>query len=173
VRIYDGSPRQDFEEVFRAIGAVLDERGYREVLLTEVPDGFLVQGLRATRDDDAGWSDRIGHLAKETLTFSDEEISRYMDEAIARRGSGGSAAAPDSASTYYEQALRVIGQYLDEQHPRDVFFLEQEGSFVVRLLMSDQAGTRHRLSEFTRDDILEMVAQAPQKRRQSRLGANR
>src|SRR5690349_17504439 len=45
LRIYDGSPRQDFEEVFRAIGAVLDERGYREVLIDEVPDGFIVQGL--------------------------------------------------------------------------------------------------------------------------------
>ena len=33
MRIYEGSPRQDFEEVFRAIGAVLDDRGYREVLV--------------------------------------------------------------------------------------------------------------------------------------------
>ena len=163
MRIYDGSPRQDFEEVFRAIGAVLDDRGYREILLTEVPDGFLIQGLRAADAASSSWSDAVGHLAKETITFSDEEIARYMDEAIARRGQGRPAAA-NLASHYYEQALRVIGRYLDEQRPRDVFFLEQDGSFVVRLLGNEQTGTRHRLAEFTRDDIVEMIGQAPGQR---------
>jgi len=45
MRIYEGSPRQDFEEVFRSIGAFLDQRGMREVLLVEAPDGFIVQGI--------------------------------------------------------------------------------------------------------------------------------
>ena len=47
MRIYDGSPRQDFEEVFRSIGAFLDSRGMRDILMVEVPDGFVVQGLVA------------------------------------------------------------------------------------------------------------------------------
>ena len=33
MRIYEGSPRQDFEEVFRSIGAFLDQRGMKDVLL--------------------------------------------------------------------------------------------------------------------------------------------
>ena len=45
MRIYEGSPRQDFEEVFRSIGAYLDRRGMKEILLAEAPDGFIVQGL--------------------------------------------------------------------------------------------------------------------------------
>ena len=45
MRIYEGSPRQDFEEVFRSIGAHLDAVGMRDVLLIEVEDGFIVQGL--------------------------------------------------------------------------------------------------------------------------------
>ena len=48
MRIYEGSPRQDFEEVFRSIGAFLDQRGMRDVLLLEAPDGFIVQGLVAS-----------------------------------------------------------------------------------------------------------------------------
>jgi hypothetical protein len=44
MRIYEGSPRQDFEEVFRSIGAFLDQRGMKDVLLVEAPDGFIVQG---------------------------------------------------------------------------------------------------------------------------------
>ena len=165
MRIYDGSPRQDFEEVFRAIGAVLDDRGYREILIDEVPDGFIVQGLRLDRVE-GGWADAIGHLKKETLTFFDDEIGRYMDEALARRGRGAPKAAALSAH-YYEQALRVLGRYLDERHPRDVMFFEQEGGFVVRLLVQDQAGSRHELVEFTRDDIAELMDQAPGLRGQS------
>jgi hypothetical protein len=163
LRIYDGSPRQDFEEVFRAIGAVLDDRGYREILVNEVPDGFIVQGLRLDRVEGTTWSEAVGHLSKETLTFSDDEISRYMDEAVARRGKRRPTATQPSAH-YYEQALRVIGRYLDEQHPRDVHFFEQEGGFVVRMLMTDQYGSRHVLAEFTRDDVNELINQGPGRR---------
>ena len=67
MRIYDGSPRQDFEEVLRSIGSFLDARGMRDILLAEVPDGFIVQGLvvaggsagaawLATRGAAAGWA---------------------------------------------------------------------------------------------------------------------
>ena len=73
-----------------------------------------------------------------------------MEEASARRGSGASAA---SSAGHYETAFRVIGRYMDDQKPRDVFFFEQDGAFVLRLLMSGQAGSRHELAEFTRDDI--------------------
>ena len=49
MRIYEGSARQDFEEVFRSIGAFLDQRGMKDVLLLEAPDGFIVQGLVIVR----------------------------------------------------------------------------------------------------------------------------
>ena len=62
---------------------------------------------------------------------------------------------------FYETAFRVLGRYMDEQKPRDVFFFEQDGAFVVRLLMGGQTGSRHVLAEFTRDDITEMVTRGP------------
>jgi hypothetical protein len=160
MRIYEGSPRQDFEEVFRSIGAFLDQRGMREILLVEAPDGFIVQGLVTAGGDGGTWSESMGQQTKETLTFLDDDIARFMEEAIARRGQD-----PDEVSAtpagYYEQALRVIGRYMDEQKPRDTFFFEQDGSFVVRLLTSAPTGGRHVLAEFTRDDIEQMVGQAP------------
>ena len=58
MRIYEGSPRQDFEEVLRSIGSFLDQRGMREILFVEVPDGFVVQGLAPVADGAGGWSDR-------------------------------------------------------------------------------------------------------------------
>ena len=158
MRIYDGSPRQDYEEVLRSIGAFLDQREMREILLTEAPDGFIVQGLVSSGGAAGTWSESVGTQTKETLTFLDDDIARFMEEAGARRGSGASAA---SATGHYETAFRVIGRYMDDQKPRDVFFFEQDGAFVLRLLMSGQSGSRHELAEFTREDIADLVARGP------------
>ena len=158
MRIYEGSPRQDFEEVFRSIGAFLDQRGMKDVLLLEAPDGFIVQGLVVAGGSTGTWSDTIGTQTKETLTFLDDDIARFMEEAGARRGNPGQAPHPTGP---YEAAFRVIGRYMDDQKPRDVFFFEQDGAFVLRLLMSGQAGARHELAEFTRDDIADMIARGP------------
>jgi hypothetical protein len=155
MRIYEGSPRQDFEEVFRSIGAFLDTRGSRDILLLEIPDGFVVQGLVAAGAAGGAWSDAVGTLSKETLTFLDEDIAKFMEEAASRRGAAATAAG------MHEQALRVIGRWVDEQHPRDVFLFEQEGSYVVRLLVSGQAGGHHQIAEFTRDDLTQLVSKAP------------
>jgi hypothetical protein len=160
MRIYEGSPRQDFEEVFRSIGAFLDQRGMKDVLLVEAPDGFIVQGLVISGASAAGaWSESIGSQVKETLTFLDDDIARFMEEAAARRGR--SNPTPGHEAGYYETAFRVLGRYMDDQKPRDVFFFEQDGAFVVRLLLSGQAGSQHQLAEFTRDDIAQMVDQGP------------
>ena len=60
-----------------------------------------------------------------------------------------------------QQVNRVLGRYMDQQKPRDTFFFEQDGAFVVRLLMAGPTGSRHVLSEFTREDIDAMIAQGP------------
>jgi hypothetical protein len=160
MRIYEGSPRQDYEEVLRSIGAYLDGRGMHEILLAEAPDGFIVQGLVAVEVQTAAWSEAAGRQSKETLTFLDEDIARFMEEAIARRRAGGPQ--PDfTAAGYYERSLRVLGRYVDQQKPRDIFFLEQDGAFVIRLLMAGQAGARHVLAEFTREEIEAMIQQGP------------
>lgn len=162
MRIYEGSPRQDFEEVFRSIGAFLDQRGMKDVLLVEAPDGFIVQGLVVSGANTGTWSESVGTQVKETLTFLDDDIARFMDEAAARRGR--TPPPPTHQAGFYETAFRVLGRYMDEQKPRDVFFFEQEGAFVVRLLLSGQAGSKHELAEFTREDITNMVSSGPRLR---------
>ena len=159
MRIYEGSPRQDFEEVFRSIGAFLDQRGMKDVLLVEAPDGFIVQGIVVSGQSTGAWSDSMGSQVKETLTFLDDDIARFMEEAAARRGR--TPPPPAHEAGYYETAFRVLGRYMDEQKPRDVFFFEQDGAFVVRLFMGGQQGGNHVLAEFTRDDIASLVSQGP------------
>ena len=168
MRIYEGSPRQDFEEVFRSIGAFLDQRRMTEVLLVEAPDGFIVQGIVVSGAGGGTWSDSIGTQSKETLTFLDDDIARFMEESIARRGVP--APEPERDAGHYENAFRVLGRYMDEQKPHDVFFFEQEGSFVVRLMMSTPTGSRHILFEFPKEDVERMIADAP--RHRQRVVAN-
>lgn len=158
MRIYEGSPRQDFEEVFRSIGAFLDTRGMKDILLLEVPDGFVVQGLVITGETASAWSEAIGTQTKETLTFVDEDIAKFMEEAALRRGVD---EGPTTADAGHERALRVIGRWMDEQKPRDVFLFELEGAYVIRLLVAGQAGSHHELAEFTREDIANLVSQGP------------
>jgi hypothetical protein len=159
MRIYEGSPRQNYEEVMRSIGAFLDQRGMREVLLLEVPDGFVVQGLVVENAKTGVWSEQLGQQVNETFTFFDDDIARFMEEGHARRDNHSRAVTWGQAG-YYEQAFRVVGRYVDEQKPRDVFFFEQDGSFVLRLLMWSQTGSRHAIAEFTRDEVEALIAQA-------------
>jgi len=163
MRIYDGSPRQNYEEVLRSIGAFLDQRGMREILLVEAPDGFVVQGLIIETAAAGAWSEKLGQQGKETFTFLDDDIARFMEEGHARRGSQKRAATWGQAG-YYERAFRVVGRYFDEQKPQDIFFFEQDGVFVLRLLMWTQTGSRHVIAEFTRDEVEAMIAAAQDSR---------
>lgn len=158
MRIYEGSPRQDYEEVLRSIGAFIDQRGMREILLVEAPDGFIIQGIVGSAVDVSAWSDPAARIEKETYTFLDDDIARFMEEALARRR-GGHNATDLSQGGAYERSLRVLGRYIDQQKPRDIFFLEQDGSYVVRLLMGTRQGARHVLAEFTAEELHAMVDQ--------------
>jgi hypothetical protein len=161
LRIYEGSPRQDFEEVLRSIGAYLDEKGMKEVLVAETDTGFMVQGL-IVQGTSSAWGDSMGQAAKETLTLLDDDIAKFMDDSLARRGVG-----EGEVHDRYESALRVIGRYIDEQRPRDIFFFEQDGAYVLRLLKVSQARIHHELVEFTPDDLADLIARAPALRRGS------
>jgi hypothetical protein len=158
MRIYEGSPRQDWEEVLRSVGAYLDDRGMRNVVFLETDNGFIIQGTSVASSTGSGES--MGQVSRETLTLHDDDVSKFMDEAISRRGTG-----TDQPTRHYESQLRVIGRYLDEQHPHDIFFFELDGAYVARVSVAGQSGLKQELIEFTRDDVADMIAKAPELRR--------
>lgn len=162
MRIYEGTPRQDWEEVLRSIGRFADAEGLKDLLFLEREGGFLLQGLRYM--DTGAAADSFGSLGKRNYDLSDDRVAELMEGAFEGRGEG--VKGPDKEITnYYEMALRLIGSYLDEQHPHDVFFFEQEGSFVVRLFAAGSQAGAHTLAEFTREDLLGMIEEAQQQPR--------
>ena len=163
MRIYEGSPRQDWEEVLRAIGAFADRERLKELLFLELEDGFLLQGLGVPAG--GADSDTMGTISKRTYELLDDQVAHLIDELSAHRGEAEEDVPQADLRNYYEQALRIIGGWVDQQKARDVFFFEQEGSFVMRTLQSLSGGMiGHQLAEFTRDEIMAMIEAAPQQR---------
>lgn len=160
MRIYEGSPRQDWEEVLRSVGAYLDDRGMRGLVFVETDTGFIIQGTSVSNAAGSTWGESLGTARRETTTLDDEQIGKFMDDALARRGQ-----APEPTPKHYEAQLRVIGRFLDEKKPRDVFFFELDGAYVARLTSPGQGGLKQELVEFTPDDIAALIAQAPALRR--------
>ncbi|HSL97289.1 MAG TPA: hypothetical protein VK831_01835 [Candidatus Deferrimicrobiaceae bacterium] len=159
MRIYEGSPRQDWEEVLRSVGAYLDDQGMREILFVEDDGGFILQGIKVEGATSA-WGDSVGTARRATIQIGDEDVATFMDEAVARRGQ-----PPRETPQHYEVELRVIGRFIDERRPHDLFFFEQDGAYVLRLSIVGQASTKYQLFEFTREDIAGLVAKAPGLRR--------
>jgi hypothetical protein len=166
MRIYEGSPRQDWEEVLRSIGAFADRERLKELLLLELEGGLLLQGLALPGG--GADSDTFGALAKRTYELTEDQVAQLMDEAANKRGSAADNEPHPDLMNYYELGMRVIGAYIDSQRAHDVFLFEQDGSFVLRLFApAGSRGGTHQLAEFTRDEILAMIQTAPQGRGQA------
>lgn len=163
MRIYEGSPRQDWEGVLRSIGAFADQEKLKELLFLELDGGFVLQGLGLQTG--GADSDSYGSLAKRTYELTDDQVGEMIDALEARRGTAADDVPHPDLMNYNELALRIIGAYIDSQRAHDVFFFEQDGSFVLRLLnVAGSQGAGHQLSEFTKDEILAMIHAAPEQR---------
>lgn len=159
MRIYEGSPRQDWEEVLRSVGAWADREGLKELLFLELEGGFLVQGIVSSMGGQ--WSE-TGTFTKQMHELTDDQIGDLIGAAQEQRGSASADHPELGVANFYQQAMRIIGKWLDSVHPQDVFFFEQDGSFVVRTFVVGAHGkVGHQLSEFTRDEIVGMIEAAP------------
>lgn len=78
MRIFAGLSKTDYEEVFRAIGALIDERGWNDINLTEVDEGLILQV--ATKGSYKETKPRL-----ETYLLTDSDVERLMREAVLRR----------------------------------------------------------------------------------------
>jgi hypothetical protein len=77
MKIFDGLPRTDYQDLLRALGLMLDERGLRDIRIWEHADGMIVQGRKS------------GSPTYETITFTDNQLHEILRDSYRRR------AAPD------------------------------------------------------------------------------
>ncbi|MFN8540731.1 MAG: hypothetical protein U0232_25040 [Thermomicrobiales bacterium] len=78
MKIFAGLSRTDYEDVFRAVGALIDERGWSNVSLMEVDEGLVVQVM--VKADQRETKPRL-----ETYLLTDTDLERVLREAVMRR----------------------------------------------------------------------------------------
>ena len=86
MRLFAGLSRTDYEEVFRAIGALLDERGWTNVALMEVEEGLVLQGTPKVTYQEAP--------SLEVYLLTDSDVEAVMRDALSRRHAAGARATP-------------------------------------------------------------------------------
>ena len=158
MRIYEGSPRQDFEEVFRSIGAFLDSRGMRDILLVEVPGRVRRPGARRGRRGDGGaWSETIGHGHE-----GDAELLRRRHREV----HGGGGRPPRRPGSRGDRRGRQPRARAARDRPLDGH-AEAQGRVPVRAGRARTSsgcssrarrGSHHTLGEFTREDVEHLVS---------------
>ena len=73
MKLFAGLSRTDYQDVFRAIGAMIDDRGLQDVRIWEHADGIVVQAHKA----------REGEY--ETILYTDEDLKVLLEESYERR----------------------------------------------------------------------------------------
>jgi hypothetical protein len=90
MKIFAGLSRTDYEDVFRAVGALIDERGWSNVSLMEVDEGLVVQVM--IKPDQRETKPRL-----ETYLLTDTDLERVLREAVMRRRKKDQERAPEPA----------------------------------------------------------------------------
>ena len=154
MRIYEGSPRQDFEEVFRSIGAFLDQRGDAGGAARRGARRVHRPGPRDLSGAAGGtWSDSMGTQAKETLTFLDDDIGRFMDEAVARRGRGQAASRRSTRPATMRRRSGCSAGTWTSRSRATCSSSSRTARSSSGCSCRRPGGSHHVLAEFTREDI--------------------
>lgn len=104
-----------YEDLLRSLGAVLDERGARTVIVRDIEAGLMVRALMPTgaAGDEA--------FAPIDMVFESPSLLEAQVDAILRRGTA-HAAGP------IEEALRAVGREIDVQGLRDTTVVQGPGA---------------------------------------------
>jgi hypothetical protein len=153
MRVYEGSPRRDYEEVLRSIGAAVDAEYLKSLVLMELAEGFFGTAIRSTPDRRTA-ADIVGRFEQIRLNFNDDELATALERGFEHRGDS-------NAGGLYEHSLRLIGRWMDREQATQVFLMEQAGSFIVRVLPPFPGATAaYTLAEFTPADLERLEREA-------------
>ncbi len=73
MKLFAGLSRTDYQDLFRAVGAMLDEEGLRDVRIWEHADGLMIQGRRTSDGE------------YESILLSDDVLRSLLEAVYERR----------------------------------------------------------------------------------------
>jgi hypothetical protein len=77
MKLFAGLEKSDYQDVFRAVGALLDGQHCRDVRLWEHEDGIILQARLVEEGDGAAY---------QTYLLTDDDIRDLLTNAYRRRG---------------------------------------------------------------------------------------
>ena len=77
MKLFAGLSRTDYQDLFRAIGAMVDAQGLRNVRIWEHQDGIVLQGQTV--------GSMTGDGRYETTLLTDADLEQMLSEAYQRR----------------------------------------------------------------------------------------
>jgi hypothetical protein len=69
-----------YEDLLRAVGSYIDQHGFTDVLITQLPDGVLLKGTVIDR------SMHVPHERISAVLFTNEDVVKLLDASARRRG---------------------------------------------------------------------------------------
>jgi hypothetical protein len=109
-----------YQNRLRTIGRELDVSGYRSIILLQVDGGFILRAVNRNSRD------------LELLEFPDADFPERMIAATEARGDGERAETPSTlAPTGYEDMLRALGRWLDDNVARHVVIAETQSAVLI------------------------------------------
>ena len=150
--ISDGAAGRTVEDVLRALGAVLDARRARGVVLIEVPEGVLVRARVSPALD----ADPDAPSVSLEEAFGRQEMLERSIAAVELRGTGHRAGA-------LERDLRALGRFIDTHELHQVTLMEHETGGWHLWHRSRSAG-RHVLVTFGAEELEQASSEARQGR---------
>jgi hypothetical protein len=76
MKIFDQVSQTDYQDLFRALGLMLDQRKLRDVRIWEHADGLVVQGCPPGKD------------TYETMMLTEADLLELLRDSYKRRGGG-------------------------------------------------------------------------------------
>ena len=78
MKLFQGLPRSDYQDVLRALGHFIDDNGYVDVRIVESENGVVFQGRKPEQS-------RPGEKGFDTFLITDDEIKQMVRESYHRR----------------------------------------------------------------------------------------
>jgi len=73
MKLFDGISRTDYQDLFRAIGLMLDQRNLRDIRIWEHADGLVIQGCPP------------GGVTYQSVMLTDDDLNKILHSAYDRR----------------------------------------------------------------------------------------
>jgi hypothetical protein len=123
MRFFDGLDRTDYQDLLRAVGRECDQAGLCDLRVIETDTGLHLQ-FRYAEELDAGF---------QIFRYSDAALLDLLHGAYALRGSGTDKPPHNTIiSLPYQQSLRAVGRFLDQEGLRDFRFIEQPEGVLLQ-----------------------------------------